>query len=231
MALILSIDTALEHAFVCIGNSEKIIAEEQNNEQKNHAAFVQPTIERIFKKENLQLTDIDAVAVSAGPGSYTGLRVGMASAKGLCFALNKPLILLNTLKIMAKAATLQLNNSAALYCPMIDARRMEVFAALYDYSLNEVIPTGAFVLTEENFIHQFCKSNREIIFFGSGMHKWRNIAPKGNVNFYNENIAAGSAINMLAQQCFGRQQFANLGYSEPIYAKSFYTTAKISGQQ
>lgn len=231
MALILSIDTALEHALTCVGNAETIIAEEQNSEQKNHAAFVQPAIERILEKNNLSLNDIDAVAVSAGPGSYTGLRVGLASAKGLCFTLNKPLILLNTLKIMAKAATLQLNNSKALYCPMIDARRMEVFAALYDFSLSEIVPTGAFVVTEENFIHQFCKQNREIIFFGNGIDKWKNIAPAGNFHFYDKNISVGNAINILAQQSFERQQFADLGYSEPIYAKGFYTTAKISEQQ
>ncbi|ANI90215.1 tRNA N6-adenosine(37)-N6-threonylcarbamoyltransferase complex dimerization subunit TsaB [Arachidicoccus ginsenosidimutans] len=226
MALILLIDTALENASIVLADTQHILAEEKNSEQKNHAAFVQTAIESISAKTQTSLKDIDAVAVSAGPGSYTGLRVGMASAKGLCFALNKPLILLNTLKIMAKSTALQLNKQDALYAPMIDARRMEVFAALYDFSLNEIEKTSAFILTEQNFSETFLNHEKEIIFFGNGMDKWKAIAPQGNFSFP-ENIAIdANAINALAQQSFEKKLFADLAYSEPVYAKSFYTTAK-----
>ncbi|HEY0299115.1 MAG TPA: tRNA (adenosine(37)-N6)-threonylcarbamoyltransferase complex dimerization subunit type 1 TsaB [Arachidicoccus sp.] len=228
MALILSIDTATEHAIVSLANAYHILASEENEEPMNHASFVQPAIARILSKSNLKLSEIDAVAVSAGPGSYTGLRVGLSSAKGLCFALNKPLIVLNTLQIMAQQAALQIGKNEALYCPMIDARRMEVFAALFNFSLNEIQKTSALILTDESIADTFSQEGKETIFFGSGAKKWEAIAPKRNFTFYHEKLNASQAINLLAQQCFREQSFADLAYSEPLYSKSFYTTAKIN---
>jgi len=120
----------------------------------------------------LQLKDIDAIAVTNGPGSYTGLRVGLSSAKGLCFALNKPLILLNTLEVMALASIEQPENST-LFCPMIDARRMEVFTALYDRNLSVVIAPCAMVLDNQSFIDKL--ANNKIVFSGSGSSKLQEL--------------------------------------------------------
>lgn len=133
MPLILHIDTATNYASICISKDDVVLGFEENAEQKNHASFLQPAIKAMFAKCNFNLSDIDAVAVTNGPGSYTGLRVGLASAKGLCFALNKALILLNTLQVMAAASieSKKEEDIDILFCPMIDARRMEVFTALY----------------------------------------------------------------------------------------------------
>lgn len=227
MALILNIDTATENAVISLGNEKEVITFEKNNNPMSHASFVQPAIEHIVEDAGILLQHIDAVAVSAGPGSYTGLRVGLASAKGLCFALDKPLILLNTLRIMGQEARMHINNKDALYCPMIDARRMEVFAALFDYSLSEIIPTGAFILTEENFINSIASQEKSVMYFGSGMPKWEKIAPGGKGNFVHDMLSNPAAMNLLAQEDFLRESFADTAYSEPLYTKSFFTTAKI----
>ena len=227
MALILNIDTATENALVSLANEKEVIASERNSNPMNHAAFLQPAIAKIFSISGKQLQQIDAVAVSAGPGSYTGLRVGLASAKGLCFALDKPLILLNTLQIMAQEAKLHLDKDA-LYCPMIDARRMEVFAALLDCSLNEIIPTGAFILTEETFTGSIARQEKPIVYFGSGMPKWEKIAPKHDAFFIHDILSNPNAMNLLAQEYFLKKSFADTAYSEPLYAKNFFTTAKIN---
>ena len=137
MAFILNIDTATEYAGVCISDAGNILAKEESNEQKNHAIFVQSAIKKILSELALKPVSIAAIAVTQGPGSYTGLRVGLASAKGLCYALNKPLILINTLEVMALASIEATKISGTdiskfLFSPMIDARRQEVFTALYD---------------------------------------------------------------------------------------------------
>jgi tRNA threonylcarbamoyladenosine biosynthesis protein TsaB len=222
MALLLHIDTATEHASVCISDNEKVLAIEESKEQKNHASFLQPAIQSICKKLDLELKNIDAVAVTQGPGSYTGLRVGLASAKGLCFALQKPLILVNTLEVMARAAMQENFNETYLYCPMIDARRMEVFTALYNAELNEIIPTSAIILNESSFEEQL--KHNKIIFSGSGYVKFKNILSHPNAIF---SSIQHSSLQMIpsALQKFNSQQFADIAYSEPFYGKEFYTPA------
>ena len=132
MLLLLNIDTATEHASVCLSKDGIVLGLIESSEQKNHAAFVQPAIQQIINESDYTLADIDAVAATSGPGSYTGLRVGLASAKGICYALDKPLILVNTLETMAQSilynyqSTNQPINQSTLLCPLIDARRMEV---------------------------------------------------------------------------------------------------------
>ena len=171
MALIVNIDTATETAHVSIAEDGKILHSLINDVQKDHAAFLQPALEQLIKNTGIGFSDIDAVAFTAGPGSYTGLRVGMASAKGLCYALNKPLIAISTLKVMAKAAVEQGDDSSVLFCPMIDARRMEVFTAIYNNALTEVLPPCALVLDENSYFNYLQKN--KIVFFGNGMQKWR----------------------------------------------------------
>lgn len=229
MALILNIDTATEHASVCISENGNMPGIEKSFEQKDHASFIQPAIKKLFENIHQKILSIDAIAVTAGPGSYTGLRVGLATAKGLCYALNKPLILLNTLEVMAQAA---LNRQLAtsnkqrgetasfLYCPMIDARRMEVFTALYAEQLQNILPPAAIILTENSFKEYLDKQS--IIFSGSGSGKFKKILQHPNAIFSDIQHSAEDMI-VLSEQLFSHKKFADLAYCEPFYLKEFFT--------
>jgi tRNA threonylcarbamoyladenosine biosynthesis protein TsaB len=220
MALILNIDTAVETASVCLAKDGVVLAFAENLGLKDHAAWLHPAIKNVFEKVSLHLQQTDTVAVTEGPGSYTGLRIGMASAKGICYALNKPLITLNTLMVMARAAA---GEEADLLCPMIDARRMEVFAALYTKNLEPVIAPVALMLHEKNFEAEM-KSNR-ICFFGNGSDKFRQLTKNPNALFSTVKADA-SVMAPLAEEKFRQAAFASLAYAEPLYLKEFYTPAK-----
>jgi len=223
MPLILTIDTATEHAGVCLTKDDQLLAMEESFEQKNHANFVQPAIKRIMSQTGYDLKQVDAIAVTEGPGSYTGLRVGLASAKGLCFALNKPLLLVNTLEAIALAAIRDNNTSAdehTLFCPMIDARRMEVFTALYNRQLEEILPPSAAILDETSLGEQL--QLHKIIFNGNGSLKFRKILNNPNAAFIEvkHNVFH---VALLALKTFTGKHFAELAYSEPLYIKEFFT--------
>jgi tRNA threonylcarbamoyladenosine biosynthesis protein TsaB len=221
MALILNIDTATEHASVCLALDTTTIAIESNPHQKDHAAFVQPAIQRIFHSTNYELSSVDAIAVSNGPGSYTGLRVGLSTAKGLSYALNKPLILVNTLEIMATAAIENVSElSPSLFCPMIDARRMEVFAAVYDHQLLEIVSPAAFVLNQLSF-NDMLQQHR-VVFTGSGAEKFKVLIQNHNAIFLNIQHDAHHMAT-IAEKLYLLKSFADKAYSEPYYLKEFFT--------
>lgn len=230
MPLLLNIDAATASATVSLADESKIYAQEINNDQKDHASFLQPAVQKLLEETKFSADQIQGISVSAGPGSYTGLRVGLASAKGLCFAWNKPLLLLNTLEILAKQAILQGQTADLLYCPMIDARRMEVFSALYDRDLNPIIEPGAYLLDGPDFVGQLTTQDKDVSYFGSGMKKWKEIAPKTGGNFIEMTGSNAQAQNQLAQRAYLLKRFADVAYSEPLYFKSFYTTAKVIPQ-
>jgi tRNA threonylcarbamoyladenosine biosynthesis protein TsaB len=222
MSFILNIDTATDAAQVSFAKEGNIISCLQNNAQKDHASFLQTAILRLVRETALQLEDLDAIAVSAGPGSYTGLRVGLASAKGLCYALNKPLILVNTLEVLAASvfsgAGFKLNNASVLLCPMIDARRMEVYTAIYDQQLNTLLPPTALLLDEHSFEEQLKAS--KVLFFGSGAVKWQELYKGSNAVFEVVNMNPG-ALTRLSYNKFLSGRYADLAYCEPIYLKQF----------
>ena len=174
MSLILNIDTAITTASISISIDGNILGEAFNTEQRDHGAFIQPAIQSIAKNKGISLTELSAVAVVAGPGSYTGLRVGMASAKGLCYALGKPLITIGTLEMLAyqaiSQANINQNDMPILFCPMIDARRMEVFTAVYDKNLNTILSPSALIIDKDSFANLLL--NNKIIFFGDGADKF-----------------------------------------------------------
>ena len=228
MPLILNIDTATDHAGVCLSSDETILAIAENNDQKQHGSFIQPAIQQLFKQTGIALTELDAIAVIAGPGSYTGLRVGLSTAKGLCFTLNKPLILLNTLDIMAKAALNNLHSQSIdeeefLLCPMIDARRMEVFTALYNKQLAVIAPPAAHILSAESFA--FYIEKNIIYFLGNGSIKCLNIVQHPNANFVDSTYSVRDMASSSLDN-FKLQTFADLAYSEPFYLKEFYNNQK-----
>ena len=218
MALILNIDTATETAQVSFAKDGIVLQALQNNAQKDHASFLQTAIQQLAKTAVITLNDVDAIAVTAGPGSYTGLRVGMSSAKGLCYALNKPLIAINTLEVLAADAIQRSNDDAILFCPMIDARRMEVFTAIYNHDLTTALAPCAMVLDEHSFAEQLMQ--HKIIFFGSGAVKWQSICKNPNALFANVSNPA-NAMAALSNTYFKKQAFADLAYSEPLYLKEF----------
>ena len=218
MALILNIDTSLETASVSIAADGKILQAEINDVQKEHASFLHPAIEKIMKAAGLSLQQIDAIAVTEGPGSYTGLRVGMASAKGLSYALNKPFITVNTLAAIA-ATVIEAEQKNVLYAPMIDARRMEVFTAVYDQQLEIKMPPVAMVLHENSF-SEFL-SSQQIIFCGNGMPKWKTLVNSGNAAFSDVKDIFTS-ISILSHRKFTTKEFTDIAHSEPLYIKEFY---------
>lgn len=219
MSLILNIDTATETAQVSIAKDGTVVQSLQHSAQKDHAAFLQTAVQQLAKNTGITLQEIDAVAVTAGPGLYTGLRVGMSGAKGLCYALNKPLIALNTLQVLTVAALQQHPfNGATLYCPMIDARRMEVFTALFTTTLTYALQSCAMILHQGSFAEELAQN--KILFFGSGAAKWQAVCTHSNASFaVVSNLEEAMASLSFTQ--FTQQQFANLAYSEPYYLKEF----------
>lgn len=220
MALLLNIDTAIETATISISDNEKVIASFSNNNQKDHASFLQPSIKNLLQKVRLKINELNAIAVTSGPGSYTGLRVGMASAKGLCYALNIPLITINTLEVIGLSSINQAKDMRAFYCPMIDARRMEVFTAVYNYQLSEIIKPCSMILNEGDF-NELLKTNK-IYFSGSGAIKFKDITNNKDALF----VIGEPTTNAMAQlsyQSFANKNFADVLYASPVYLKEFYT--------
>jgi len=217
MGLILNIDTATTTAQVSLAQNGTVLHSLTNDSQKDHASFLQTAVKQLMIDTTLQLQLVDAIAVAAGPGSYTGLRVGMASAKGLCYALNKPLITLNTLQILTVAAQQQNSTLKALFCPMIDARRMEVFTAIYDEQQALILSPCAMVLNENSFEKY---TGTKILFFGNGAPKWEKIYKHPNA-LYTTIVDDPTAMARLSNTYFIQQQFADVAYSEPFYIKEF----------
>jgi tRNA threonylcarbamoyladenosine biosynthesis protein TsaB len=221
MSIILNIDTSLETASVSIAKEGVILSLQTNEIQREHAAFLHVAIKELFEKEKLKPSHLDAVGVTLGPGSYTGLRVGLATAKGLCYALNKPLITVSTLEVMTKDMMLQMNNTTdCLFFPMIDARRMEVFSAIYDESFKEILSPHAMLITPQSFAENY--DEKMLIFFGSGMEKWKNISTNKNASFCT-NKWLHNALNILTFNKLKSSDFANLSSSIPQYSKEFFT--------
>jgi tRNA threonylcarbamoyladenosine biosynthesis protein TsaB len=222
MALLLCIDTSTTHASVALAKDGAVIAIKTNQNQKDHASFLQPAIHALLPETNQTLKDLDGIAVTSGPGSYTGLRVGFASAKGLAYALDIPLIGIETTLVMSAAALSFLENEASgLLCPMIDARRMEVFTAIYSQSLDPVSPVSAHILTPDSFAAPLADSR--IFFFGDGSLKWQTICASSNALFLNVQWSAGNMAE-LAESFYRQKRFISLAYSVPVYGKEFHST-------
>ena len=225
MSLILHIDTAVTTASVCISKDGALLAMAENINQKDHAEWLHPNIDRLLKENGIGINDLNAVAVSNGPGSYTGLRVGLASAKGFCFALNIPLITISTLEVMTIAAlksqsTNPLVNQLTLFCPMIDARRIEVFTALYDKDLNIILTPHAKVIDETSFENEL--NDNQVLFFGNGSEKCKNLINHNNALFATVEHNASFMIEP-AERKMNAKDFADLAYAEPFYIKDFHT--------
>lgn len=217
---ILQINTAFSEASIAISCNGELLLEMRNPDQYDHAAFLQPAILELCTKTNIPLNELDAVSVVNGPGSYTGLRVGLASAKGICYALNIPLICINTLEWMAVGNA---SNNHEWVCAMIDARRNEVFTALYDQNGKLLMPATAMVLGENSFEPEL--EEHPIRFIGNGAEKWKALCKHKNALFPTS-LENAEHLASISFQYYSQSKFADLAYSEPFYIKQFYSTQK-----
>lgn len=225
MISILNIDTAVESASVSLACDGTLAAFRANENIREHSGWIHNAIRDVMKQGGISLNQLSAIAVTNGPGSYTGLRIGLTTAKGLCYALNLPLITIGTLDVMARAAINQasedLLKDADLLCPMIDARRMEVYTAVYDKKLKTILPAQAMILDTDSF-HDLLDKNR-IIFTGNGSPKMRSVITHPHAII--AEFVNSSAIDMagLSLDYYKQKIFADLPYAEPLYLKEFYT--------
>lgn len=218
MSLILQIDTSQESANVCISEKGNLIKKIENFKQKDHASFLHSSIDELSSSLSIPLNMLSAVAVTNGPGSYTGLRVGMSSAKGICYALNKPLIAIGSLEAMANDVKNSISEKKSLLCPMIDARRMEVFTALYNTDLDQVLAPSAMILDSNSYASWL--SENKIFFFGNGAQKFQKIVESPN-SYFTEIKDIALSISQLAYAKFLKSEFENLAICEPLYIKEY----------
>jgi tRNA threonylcarbamoyladenosine biosynthesis protein TsaB len=225
---ILCVDTSSENGFVSLGLNGLCSQVIFSNKQTEHAAFLQPAMAALLANAGISFSDLNAIAVSNGPGSYTGLRVSLASAKAIAYAANKPLILLSSLQLMAHAMRTQLpaGDTNLFLAPMIDARRQEVYTAVYDYFLKTIVEPMSFILHDHAF-HELL-SARPVYFSGSGAQKWREMNGHIHARFM-EMRGMENACCAMAHQYFIEGKLANLAYAEPFYLKPFFEKGKHFG--
>ena len=220
MAVLLHIDTAGTLGSIAVSRENEVLIEKQNSNQMDHATWIHTAVEDALQTIGITLSALDACSVTIGPGSYTGLRVGLSTAKGYCYALQKPLITIPTLQLMASVIHA---DSSAWICPMIDARRMEVFYALYNDNLQELQPAQALVLDAHSFAGELV--TRKIIYCGDGADKFKTCCSSSNASF-SPAKATAAAMVPLALKKFSAKDFADVAYATPLYGKEFYTLPK-----
>lgn len=223
MSCILNIETSTSVCSVALSADGEVVMEKSSFEGPSHAALLGVYVEEALKAAKAKGLKPDAVAVSSGPGSYTGLRIGVSVAKGLCFGSDIPLISVHTLETLTIAAQKQLGEDKdMLYCPMIDARRMEVYAAIYDSELREVRGAAADVVDAATYASYLEKG--KMCFFGNGSAKCRSVIDNRNAVFLPD--IHPLAVNMvsLAEKAFAEGRFEDVAYFEPFYLKEFQAT-------
>lgn len=224
MALILGIETATSICSVALVGDGKLLTLRESVGARDHSAALTTYIAEVFTEAGLLFHQLDAIAVSMGPGSYTGLRIGVSSAKGLCYALDKSFIAIDTLKSLAWQALQKCKQQGkdtgnVLLVPMLDARRMEVYTAIFDENLQLLEPVNAHIVTEDSFT---AFAGKEIIYFGDGASKCNSLfESKDNYNFLDNIDLSAVAICMLAESEFNNNNFADVAYCEPFYLKDF----------
>lgn len=222
MNLFLNIDTSLEIASVSVSEEDAVIGFSANEQPKNHSSWLHQAIQSILKNNKISANHLDAISVTIGPGSYTGIRMGLATAKGLCYALQKPLIAVNRLELIAYSNK---NTESEVICPAIDARRMEIFFGLYKKDISSLQPAAAHILTETSFSGLL--NEKSVLFCGNGVGKMENIIQHPNATFSH---VTGNAIQQasITLKKFLTGDIASLVLTDPLYIKDFYTAAQKS---
>ncbi len=226
MGKILCIETSTSVCSVAYCENGEVIASEELYQVNSHATNLTVLIEMLFEKESLPaLQEIDAVAVCSGPGSYTGLRIGVSSAKGICYALNKPLIAIDSMVALTyPVANLGGENRlpSTLYCPLMDARRMEVYSALFNEKMDMVEAITAKIVDETTFSDVLDK--HQVVFFGNGAAKCKDVINHENASFLENCHPLAKNLAQPAWEKFQRGQFEDVAYFEPFYLKDFVAT-------
>jgi len=223
--LILQLETATTMCSVALSANGELLALKEHNERNIHASEITLFIDDVMKKSEITYSQLDAIAVSKGPGSYTGLRIGVSTAKGLCFALDIPLISVDTLEAMASGFIKQHPDTdpSTLLCPMIDARRMEVYTTLFDLNMSQLEPVSAKVLDSETFDKYL--SARPVIFFGDGADKTQALYAKSKHYRFVEFVNSAAHLSELSMQKLMKKDFEQVAYFEPFYLKDFIAGA------
>ncbi|HPJ10722.1 MAG TPA: tRNA (adenosine(37)-N6)-threonylcarbamoyltransferase complex dimerization subunit type 1 TsaB [Flavobacterium sp.] len=222
MPYILNIETATKNCSVAIAkDGQTLICSEIAEQGYSHAEKLHVFIEEVLQRSGVSFTDLSAIAVSQGPGSYTGLRIGVSAAKGLCYALGIPLIAVDTLQILAAQVTID----SGLIVPMLDARRMEVYSAIFDTNHHKTRPTEAQIITSESFID--CKET--LYFVGDGAQKCRPLLTRDNFVFLDEIVyPSAREMSALGYEKFKKNDTVDVAYFEPNYLKDFMIAQKGS---
>lgn len=218
--MILNIETSTEICSVALSKNGKLVTEKIDNNGQNHAKLLTVLIRELLHESNTNITDLSAVAISRGPGSYTGLRIGTSVAKGICYGASIPLISINTLQIMASDTSI----TTPLSCPMIDARRMEVYCQLFDANIIEKSEVEAKILDNESFSELLEK--HPITFLGNGSHKFAEICHHPNAVFAGKELITPLASQMisLSTNALQQEKFDDTAYFTPFYLKKFQVT-------
>lgn len=227
--VILHIETSTNVCSVALSEGLNCLFSKSNDEGMNHAALLSVYIAEALEVLKTTTKRLDAIAVSSGPGSYTGLRIGVSTAKGLCYGLDIPLISVSTLEVMTVTALKAVNGQEnVLYCPMIDARRMEVYAAFYDAQLELKREISADIISLDSYSKQL--ADQPVYFFGNGAEKCKSTLTHPNARFIENIFPVAENMIPLAVEVFNRNQFADVAYFEPFYLKEFQTTAPKKNQ-
>lgn len=228
MSLILIIETSTEVCSVSLVKEGVLTDFIESDEGQNHARLVTVFAQELFQRNSIVSSELNAVAVSKGPGSYTGLRIGVSTAKGICYASHIPLIAVGTLEAMARHVSLNRQSfgipadKPVLFCPMIDARRMEVYSMLLDESGNAVNPISAQIIDENFLMTELCDHN--IVFFGNGAAKCQSVITSVNAIFLPEVKASARYMTELVWEAYNNNHFEDVAYFEPFYLKDFVVT-------
>ncbi len=220
MPLILNIETGTEVCSVALAKDKQLLALVESSDGMEHGRLLSPFIEKVLNEQKITPNELDAIAVSEGPGSYTGLRIGVATAKGICYGANKPLIAINSLQSLAMIAAEQ-NQKVDLLCPMIDARRMEVYTALFDLNGSFANDVSAQIIDESSYA-ELLKEKR-VAFFGNGAEKCKPLIQSPNAVFIDIKHSAKGMISLAADK-FAKKNFVDTAYFEPFYLKDFVVT-------
>ncbi len=220
--ILLHIETSTSVCSVAVSENGVCLIQKINTEGLNHAKLLSVFIQEVLDFLKMQGKRPDAVALSQGPGSYTGLRIGTATAKGLCFGWEIPLIAIDTLQVIAVAARKKITEADALLCPMIDARRMEVYSACYDMQLKRVSEVVPVIVTSDSYTDIL--GNHSVWFFGNGAEKCRTVLTHPNVHFLDNIYPEAANMIMLAEQRYAAGQFESVAYFDPFYLKEFQAT-------
>ncbi|WP_400193402.1 tRNA (adenosine(37)-N6)-threonylcarbamoyltransferase complex dimerization subunit type 1 TsaB [Hymenobacter sp. B81] len=229
MPLILALETSSPVCSVALLHDGALLAASELRLDKSHSSHLTVLIEQMLSNTGFTLAQLSAVAVADGPGSYTGLRIGAAAAKGLCYALGLPLLAVGTLPALAHQVARQIPGAAGYrFAPLLDARRMEVYAALYRADGTELLAPAPLILSPESFAAELAEG--PVVFFGSGAAKFEPlVAGQPHALFVADVQPAAIAVARLAEAAYARQEFRDVAYYEPFYLKEVYTTTPKQG--